>query len=113
MHEMSLCEGVLQILEDEARRHDFKKVSKVRLEVGALAVVEPDALRFSFDVVMRGTVAEGAQLEIVNVDAEAWCFDCCDTVPIASRLDDCPRCNGSRLKPTRGDELRIKDLEVA
>ena len=113
MHEMSICEGVVQVLEEEAVRSDFRRVSKVRLEIGALAAVEPEALMFSFDVVARGTIADGAVLEILNVEAAAWCFDCCETVPIASRLDDCPTCKGSRLKPTSGDELRIKDLEVA
>ena len=113
MHEMSICEGILQILEDEAKRHVFTRVSKVRLEIGALAAVETEALLFSFDVVTRGTVADGAELEVLDVEAKAWCFDCCETVLIASRLDDCPACKGSRLKATSGDELRIKDLEVA
>ena len=112
MHEMSICEGVLQIMEDEAKRHAFERVTKIRLEIGALAAVEPEALRFSFDVVTRGSVAEGAELEILDLEAAAWCFDCSESVPIKSRVDDCPKCEGSRLKPTSGDELRIKDMEV-
>lgn len=113
MHEMSLCEGVVQILEQEAERHAFERVTKVRLEIGQLAAVETEALRFSFDVVARGTLAEGAALEILPVPGSGWCFDCSQTVPIASRLDDCPLCGGSKINPTGGDELRIKDLEVA
>lgn len=112
MHEMSLCEGVVQILEDEARRHRFSGVTRVRLEIGALAAVEPEAMLFCFDAVTRGTLAEGAVLEIVPVAATAWCFDCSRSVPIASRLDACPLCGGDRLKPTTGDEMRVKDMEV-
>ena len=60
MHEMSLAEGVLQIVEDAARSQGFSQVTAVRLEIGRLSSVEPEALRFCFDVVVRGSLAEGA-----------------------------------------------------
>lgn len=112
MHEMALCEGILQLIEDAARRERFGRVRRVRLEIGGLACVEPAALRFGFDVVMRGSLAEGADLVIERVPARAFCFDCAGDVEIGARLDPCPRCGGARLAPTGGDEMRIKDLEV-
>jgi hydrogenase nickel incorporation protein HypA/HybF len=51
-------------------------VHVVRLAVGALGHVEPEAMRFCFDVAARGTIAEGAQLESRTVPGEAWCLDC-------------------------------------
>jgi hydrogenase nickel incorporation protein HypA/HybF len=112
MHEMSLCEGILQVIEDTAAREGFGRVNRVRVEIGRLAGVEPDALRFGFDVVMRGSVAEGAELVIEHVPGRAFCFDCAGPVEIGGRLDPCPDCGGVRLSPTGGDEMRIKDLEV-
>lgn len=112
MHEMSLCEGILQVVEDAAARDGFSCVSRVRLEIGKFAGVEPDALRFGFDVVMRGSIADGASLEILECPGEAFCFDCCETVTVENRLDPCPSCGGSRLTPTGGDQMTIKDLEV-
>ena len=112
MHEMALCESVLQIIEEHARRERFHRVLEVRLEIGALAGVEIDAMRFGFDVVCRGTLADGARLEIVEMPARAHCFDCGETVPVAERYDPCPRCGGYRLQVTEGDQMRIKDLEV-
>ena len=53
MHEMSLCEGILQVLEDQAEVQQFSRVKAVWLEIGALAGVEPSAMTFSFDVVCR------------------------------------------------------------
>jgi hydrogenase nickel insertion protein HypA len=67
MHEMSLCESILQICEDEARRQGFKRVTRVRLEIGRLSGAEPEAMRFSFDAVTRGSLAEGAVLEIIDM----------------------------------------------
>ncbi len=62
MHEMALCEGVIDIIEAEARRQSFSKVMTVWLEIGALSQVEPDAMRFCFDVVAARSVAAAARL---------------------------------------------------
>ena len=112
MHEMSLCESVLQIIEEQAQVQGFHKVLRVRLEIGALAGVESESMHFGFEVLRRGTIAANAELEIIPVPAQAWCLDCCENVPMRQRFDPCPRCGGYRLQPSGGDELRIKDLEV-
>ncbi len=112
MHEMSLCEGILQVLEENATRQDYRRVKAVRLEIGALAGVELEALRFGFDAVMRGSLADGARLEIIEVPATAWCMQCAQTVLVRQRFDACPQCNSHQLQVTGGEELRIKDLEV-
>lgn len=112
MHEMALCESVLQAIEASARVEGFTRVRRVRLEVGRLAAVEVDALRFGFDVVTRGSLADGAELVVLDRPGLAWCFDCADTVEIGHRLSPCPRCGGQRLRPSGGTEMTIKDLEV-
>ncbi len=112
MHEMSLCEGILQVLEEQAVLQSFREVRRVRLEIGRFAGIEPEALRFGFDVVTKGSLAEGAALEIVELPGRAHCFDCGKTVELEDRLAPCPKCGGGRLSPTGGDEMRIKDLEV-
>lgn len=112
MHEMSLCEGIRGIVEDQARRHGFASVRVLRLEIGRFAGVEPAALRFAFDVVMRGSPAETARLEILDLPGRALCYDCGAEVEIAQRLDPCPLCGSGKLVPVAGDEMRIKDMEV-
>lgn len=112
MHEMSLCEGVMQVIEEHASRQGFTRVAVVRLEIGDLAGVEPESMRFCFDVITRGTLADGARLEIVNLPGQAWCLHCGKTVTIKQRFDACPECDGYPLQVTGGDEMRIRDLEV-
>ncbi len=113
MHEMSLAEGMRGIIEDQAAAHHFTKVTALRVEIGAFAGVEKDALAFAFDVVMRGSPAEGARLDLIDLPATALCYDCMKSVPISDRLDPCPVCGGGKLMPQGGDEMRIKDMEVA
>jgi hydrogenase nickel incorporation protein HypA/HybF len=112
MHELSICESLLGVIEDQAKAQDFARVTRVRLEIGPFSGVEAEALRFGFDVVTKGTLAEDAALEIIETEGKAWCFDCQEAVTIASRIEGCPRCGGFHLQVTGGKELRIKDLEV-
>jgi hydrogenase nickel incorporation protein HypA/HybF len=113
MHEMSLAESILQIVEDTARSSAADQVRAVRLEIGALSHVERDALRFCFDAVTRGTVADGARLEIDATPGRAWCMPCSESVELARLGDACPRCGSYQLQVTQGEEMRVKDIEVA
>ena len=113
MHEMSLCEGMRRVIEEQARVHRVQRITRVRVEIGRFAGVEVGALQFAFDVVMRGSVAEGAELVTMELPGRALCYDCVKEVEIRNRLDPCPTCGGGKLMPQGGDEMKIKDLEVA
>lgn len=113
MHEMSLCEGILQVLEDQAEAQQYRQVKTVWLEIGALSGVEPSAMQFSYEVVSRGTLAEGSRLEIVELPGTAWCMQCAASVTIGERHAACPGCGGYQLQVTGGDQMRIRELEVA
>lgn len=112
MHEMSLAESVLQIIEQSAHEQGFRQVNTVWLEIGQLSGVEVDAMRFSFEVVVRDSLAEGARLEIVRTAGQGQCTDCGRTVPIRQLFDACPECGECHVQPTRGLEMRVKELEV-
>ncbi len=112
MHEMSLAEEVLQLIEDAARRENFSRVSTVWLEIGRLASVEREALTFCFDAVMRGSIAESARLEFVDAPGSGWCMACAKSVAIETLHDACPDCGGYRVQVTGGSWMRVKELEV-
>jgi hydrogenase nickel incorporation protein HypA/HybF len=112
MHEMTLCEGVLQLLEEYAGTRGYTRVKTVWLEIGALSGVEVEAMRFGFDVVTHGTLAEGAELKIIELPGEAWCMQCSKAVPVKQRFDACPDCGGFQLQVTGGEEMRVRELEV-
>jgi hydrogenase nickel incorporation protein HypA/HybF len=112
MHEMSLAEGVLQLVEDTARREKARRVRLVVLEIGQLSAVEPAALKFCFDAVTEGSIAQGAALEIVVVPGAGWCMACAETVPMQERYGVCPRCGSPQLEATGGMEMRVKEIEI-
>lgn len=110
MHEMSLMQSVLEIVEEASR--GFTKVKKVFLEIGALSGVDPQAMDFCFDVVMRDTLAEGATLEIIRKAGEGWCMQCSKRVDVSERYDPCPWCGSYQIQVTGGEEMRVKEIEV-
>ena len=112
MHELSLCQGIVDAIEAEARKQDFRRVRCVQLEIGALAGVDGEALRFGWELVSPGTLAEGAALDIVSVPGSAWCFDCQETIEVENYYDPCPRCQSHKLRVSGGEQLKIKQLEV-
>lgn len=112
MHEMSLCESIVTVLETESASQGFTQVTGVWLEIGELSSVEVESLRFSFEVVKRNTLAADAQLHIINIPGSAWCMKCSSTVEVKQRFDECPLCGSYQLQVTGGDEMKIKELEV-
>ena len=106
MHEVSLIENVLALVEQQVVAEDKLADS------GALGHAAPDALRFCFDAVTTGTIAEGSRLEIETIPGAGWCADCRDTVPLVERFAACPVCAGNRVTMTSGDDLRLVEMEV-
>lgn len=112
MHEMSLAAGILQIVEDSARRESFSRVRSLRVSAPALAGVEVRSLRFALEAMAPGTLLEGARVDIDQPPGQAWCLDCGVSVTIAARGEVCPQCGGPRLQVTGGNELRLMELRV-
>jgi hydrogenase nickel incorporation protein HypA/HybF len=109
MHELSITRSVVAIVSEQAAG---QRVTRVRLEIGCLSSVMPDAVRFCFDVCARGTPVEGASLEIVEIPGRGRCDECAEETPLAVPAGRCPICRTGRLRPTAGQELNIKEMEV-
>lgn len=113
MHEMSLTEGVIRILEEQARQHGFARVKTVWLEIGALSQVDGEAMATCFQAISGGSaVVAGARVVIVETPGQAFCLDCAQSVAQERRGEPCPRCGGWALQVTDGGDMRIKELEV-
>jgi hydrogenase nickel incorporation protein HypA/HybF len=112
VHEVALCHSLVDIIREEQRKRGFARVRRVIVEVGALGHVDPHALEFAFDVEAKDSPAEGATLEIREIEGRAWCMDCSQAVTVKRRGDPCPSCGEFGMIVEQGDELRLKELEV-
>lgn len=109
---MSLMESVLEIACETAKKNYAAKVTRIRLDVGVLSHVDPEALVFCYEAIRCDSIAEEAELEISMVAGEGWCLDCEKTVPMMERFGACPECGQYNLRVTAGEELKVRELEV-
>ncbi len=112
MHELALAENVLQMIDDAATVNGFRRVRRIVLEIGQLAAVDPAAMRFCFDAIVRETIADGAVLEIEEIPGSGWCSACSAIVPMNDAIAACPQCGSFGVQSRSGRELRLKSLEV-
>ncbi|NLY55679.1 MAG: hydrogenase maturation nickel metallochaperone HypA [Firmicutes bacterium] len=113
MHELSIALSLLDLITEECQKHGVERLKKIKVVAGELAGVVPEALKFSFEVVSEGTVAEGAELEVEVRPLQAVCQDCGAEFIIENMKFRCPQCRSRDLKRSAGDELFIDYLETA
>jgi hydrogenase nickel incorporation protein HypA/HybF len=111
MHELSIAQNIVDILNDQMRIHRLSKIENVSLRVGVLRSVVIESLSFSFDVLTSGSPLEGARLQIEEVPLRGRCMECGQEVTLETWMDDCPHCRGPRMEIVSGKELDIVAIE--
>ena len=109
MHEVGIAQQVIEIA---VQGSGGARIRRIVLEVGQLAAVLPDALRFCFEMASDGTEAEGAVLEIIEVPGRGRCRACGSEFALARPFGRCS-CGGTDLDWLSGEELRVRELEVS
>jgi len=109
MHELGLTQEILEIVTQRAQERTVKRVV---LEIGKLSCVLPEAIRFCFDLCAEGTLAEGAQLEIIQPPGRGRCRQCGAEFALHAVLAHCV-CGSGDVEWLSGEELRIKTMEMA
>ncbi len=112
MHELTLCQSAFDIIEQQAQANNVKRVTGVWLEIGALSCIEESAVHFCFEIVCRGSVAEGCALHITTQPAQAWCWDCSQAITVSAHDAGCPHCQSHNLRVDSGDSMQIKQIEI-
>ena len=112
MHELALASNMLRIVEEQAEAERFSVVVEIHLEVGRLSGVEPDALKFCFEAIRQGTIAEGATLVLTVVPGVAHCRACETDCELQNHFDPCPSCGAFGLQVLSGKTMRVTGLEV-
>jgi len=112
MHELSIMESALNLALDQARKAGGTRLYGIRLRIGALSGVVPEALRFAFEVLTPGTAAEGAELSIENIPARFWCARCEREFQSDDMFGDCPKCHQPSGDLRVGREMELASLEI-
>jgi hydrogenase nickel incorporation protein HypA/HybF len=108
MHELAIAESVVAAVLD---RTESRPVSVVRLRVGRLSGVVPDALMFCFELATAGTTLDGAELQIEDQEGRARCRDCGRDFALDDPILLCS-CGSADVKVLSGRDLVVTSVEV-
>ena len=112
MHELGITRGIVEIAETHARRQGCAKVLSVKVAIGDLAGVMAEAVAFCFPSCARGTLLDGARLEIERIGGKGRCAVCGTGFPLDVYTLACPACAALGPEVLQGRELRVVELEV-
>ena len=117
MHELALMAELQQLAEAALREQGGQRIHRLRLRVGALAGVDPDALRLAFAVLVHQAESDGpwpsATLDLEAVPARCFCPDCRESFTPIDVIHACPRCGQLSNQVLGGRELELTSLEVS
>ena len=111
MHEVTLCQNALDIIEQQAKQSGAQRVTAVWLELSAVSCIEEDALHFCFDIVCRDSLAEGAELHVTTVP-HRLVRECQKPVSVAGfntgvRTAAAITCRWTAVMPCRSDKSKF------
>ena len=113
MHEMSIVTSIIRIVREEMAQIGARHLKGIKIRVGEIAAVEPEALRFCFEVCTEGTDMEGVILDIEEVPVMGQCINCKKEFRLNMYLDSrCAVCGGEAGDYLSGTELDIVSMEV-
>ena len=111
MHELSIAQGIVDQVVAIARKHEATRVSRVTVVVGAMRLVVPEALQLAFEAAAQGTLAEAAELRIVEQTTRATCNHCGRSFEPVIDCYCCPDCGRADARITAGSEIILEALE--
>ena len=105
-------QSALSLALEQARQAGAIRIHEIRLRIGALSGVVPDALEFAFEALVPGTAAEGARLAVDHVPARFWCATCKREFEAQDLFSDCPDCHTPSGELRAGREMEVASLEI-
>ena len=112
MHELSITEALLNLALKHAEEAGATRITRLNLVIGQLSSVVDDSLRFYWDFVSRGTIAEGAGLEFRREPAMLRCRDCGAEFRLGGRDYLCPTCSSLQVRVIAGDDFRLESIDI-
>jgi hydrogenase nickel incorporation protein HypA/HybF len=114
VHELPITQHILEIVEEQAKKAGRSRVKKITIAVGDLSSIEFECVRFYFDELKKGHVAEAAVLDYIKIPVKLKCRGCGHEFISESTLPpwDCPKCGNSGVTIIEGKDSFVESIEV-
>jgi len=112
MHELGITEGLLSLALEQATKAQAQRITKIEVVIGQDSDTSEESIRFYFDLLAPGTIAEGATLSFERVATRFRCSHCQRLLSPAEASRGCPNCGERHLELAAGRELYLKSIDV-
>jgi hydrogenase nickel incorporation protein HypA/HybF len=112
MHEYPITKQIIKIAEKHCALANAKRVTKVRLVVGDYSGFIGESIDMYFDIISKGTLCDGASVEIERVKPKLKCLACGEFFEKKPMSFACPKCQADGVLSEVGKEFYIKEIEV-
>lgn len=112
MHELAVCQGLMNQVEQIAQRESAERITRILLNIGPLSGVEPQLLAEAFPIAAAGTVAEDAELVIDQLPIRVRCLTCGEESDASANRLLCGACGDYRTQLLSGDEMLLVSVEL-
>lgn len=119
MHELSMAQGIINAVLETAEENNATEVNEITVEVGRLAMINPEQLEFILGVLVDNTILEDAKINFEEIPAEINCFDCqfhgdaiLDDSDHYAPLVKCPKCDSLSVEVLNGKDIIVKNMVI-
>ena len=114
MHELSIAQNIIIIVEEELKKHGNKgTVKKVLFKSGRMNAIIPDSLKFGFDILKKEKeVVKNAEIEIEEIPLKVKCTRCGTESVIDEPAFFCPKCFSPDVEIIAGKEMWVESIEL-
>jgi hydrogenase nickel incorporation protein HypA/HybF len=112
MHELGIASSIFETVQSEARHRPGARISRVGVRVGEFSSVDPEALKFSFEVLVKDTPFSTLPLEIELSPMRNRCPSCGHSFVVVDYATTCPQCGEQHTECVGGMELELAYLEL-
>jgi hydrogenase nickel incorporation protein HypA/HybF len=112
MHELPVTQSILEIALRYGEKNEAKRITHLYLVIGDLSSIIDDSIQFYWDIISRGTIAQGSTLHFERVPTRMVCFECGQTYLPEKGTLACSFCNSVRVQVSAGDEFRLEALDI-
>ncbi len=112
MHELTIAYNIVEIVSRTAQKENAERIDSINLEVGEISGIEIEALKFSLNVAIKGSLLEKAIINIKYINGKARCYECLTEFEVSNLFTSCPQCSKYSAEIIEGKELRVNSIDI-
>lgn len=112
MHEVAIAEEIRDIVLEKLKKHKASKVRQIKLLIGELTTIVPEALKFALEIVSENTAMQGAKIQIKTLKTKVKCLKCEKEFKTSDFDYTCRICKSQNVKIIEGKEMIIKTIDM-